>query len=1165
MKITFPPGGGEGGGVTEDEVNAIVGAAVSALDIFSTIAVKGQDDVVADNNDDTLTLVAGDGIKITTDKTADSITIEATGTGGSSDGFSIVAVKDQDSVVAEIPEDTLTLVAGVGIIITTDKDADSVTFDSYTDFDDLIITKTEGTHSLQFDTETDDLDVDAMAININGEYGLDLFSNQGPVAVYGDQGATLNSGNGKTEVIGKDGVLFNTGEGDIEFQFNGTTQLRIQDPEGGDEPSVVFEDSGSARLPTGTTAQRTVNATGGEVRYNSEEDTVEAYFDGGWQPWGMGGGGGDAFTTIVVKDNDDVVADSATDTLTLIAGTGIKITTDKDTDSITIESTVTDTDKDEQTAAEVPYDNKTSELTADDVQEAIDELDGRLDTAESDIGSLASYVSGLPTESFVTISVAGEDDVMADSVTDTLTLVASTGIKIETDKDADSITITNTAPNVTQNVFTKVAVADNDTIEADGATDTLTIVAGTGISITTDKDTDTIIITNTVADTDDQTAAEVAFTPAGNIDAKDVQAAIEELDDEKLAKALDARDHTSVTAAGSNQAGATALTTPMNTVDTATANQGVRLPASPALGEEIVVVNKSGVVITVYPGTSGTIDGGSVNAGVSVSNAFVVRYICTSATPNWEQQIGLEFVSGNPAALGTASPGTARTAARSDHVHEMPSAGDIGYDNTTSKLTATKVQTAIDEVEGRLDTAEGAITTLAGYASDHETRIGDLETDVGALQSTVSGLPTTAFTTFAVSGKDSVVADSASDTLTFVAGTGIEIDTDKSSDSITITATGGGGGNDFATVSVNGNESGDNTISATKSGDDLALYAGDGILFQGIAEFNLLRMDLNIAGLADTKAASDDKVLFFDTSNGDQPEYRSHASIVSDLGLPAAATNIEVFTSTNATWTIPTGARKLFIQAWGAGGSGGCGGASGSEGGGGGGGAYNEGWMDLVADPVTGTLNVVVGAGGAAVGTSGSAGNGGGDSSVSCNSGPFAHAKTITAYGGGGGGFSNAGGGGGGGGGRASAGANSATNGGAAGGGPIGGAAVLNAQAGLPSIFGGGSGAGATTSTNLSGGDSVYGGGGGGSGKDGASNTGKGGNSYFGGAGGGGGSSSVAAGPKGTSVYGGDGGDGGFDSNNGGDGSIPGGGGGGTEQGTSGAGARGEVWITAFF
>jgi hypothetical protein len=53
---------------------------------FTTIAVSGQSDVVADSSSDTLTLVAGSGVTLTTNAGADSITIAAS---GSSSGITL--------------------------------------------------------------------------------------------------------------------------------------------------------------------------------------------------------------------------------------------------------------------------------------------------------------------------------------------------------------------------------------------------------------------------------------------------------------------------------------------------------------------------------------------------------------------------------------------------------------------------------------------------------------------------------------------------------------------------------------------------------------------------------------------------------------------------------------------------------------------------------------------------------------------------------------------------------------------------------------------------------------------------------------------------------------------------------------------------------------------
>ena len=112
-----------------------------------------------------------------------------------------------------------------------------------------------------------------------------------------------------------------------------------------------------------------------------------------------------------------------------------------------------------------------------------------------------SYGGAIPTGTntgdqltFANVAVAGQSTVAADSTADTLTLVAGSGIGITTNAGADTITITGSAVS---NSFVNVAVSGQSTVVADSTADTLTFVAGSNITLTTDAGADSITINST--------------------------------------------------------------------------------------------------------------------------------------------------------------------------------------------------------------------------------------------------------------------------------------------------------------------------------------------------------------------------------------------------------------------------------------------------------------------------------------------------------------------------------------------------------------------------------------------------------------------------------------------------------------------------------------------
>lgn len=98
---------------------------------------------------------------------------------------------------------------------------------------------------------------------------------------------------------------------------------------------------------------------------------------------------------------------------------------------------------------------------------------------------------------FKRFSVSGQSNVDAGTIEDTITLVGGSNITITTDAETKTITLVGADPGggeANQNAFSNIAVSGQSTIAADSTTDTLTLVGGDNISIQTDASTDTITI-----------------------------------------------------------------------------------------------------------------------------------------------------------------------------------------------------------------------------------------------------------------------------------------------------------------------------------------------------------------------------------------------------------------------------------------------------------------------------------------------------------------------------------------------------------------------------------------------------------------------------------------------------------------------------------------------
>lgn len=153
----------------------------------------------------------------------------------------------------------------------------------------------------------------------------------------------------------------------------------------------------------------------------------------------------------------------------------------------------------------------------------------------------------------------------------------------------------------------------------------------------------------------------------------------------------------SVTAAGTVQGDATALTKTYNLVQSASANQGVKLPDA-AAGLKVTVYNSTANDIKIYPATSESIDGGSLNAPVVLRPGNVFDAIATGAT-SWEQ-ITADLTDLDVTSVTTSGDLTVGGFEQSGVTAALSSAGSSQGDATQIAETITVVTTVSADTTG---------------------------------------------------------------------------------------------------------------------------------------------------------------------------------------------------------------------------------------------------------------------------------------------------------------------------------------------------------------------------------------------------------------------------------------------------------------------------------
>jgi predicted methyltransferase len=242
-------------------------------------------------------------------------------------------------------------------------------------------------------------------------------------------------------------------------------------------------------------------------------------------------------------------------------------------------------------------------------------------------------------------------------------LTAGTGISVSA--STGSVTVTNTDLGSSQNIFKNFAVSGQSTVVADSNNDTLTLVAGSNVTITTNATTDTITIasidTNTTYDLNNTSVAggsSINLIPSSGVtDSVTIRGTANEVEVIHSTGAIEIGLPNDVTIAGNLTVIGTTTTNNVETVSTSngvifegtvvdanqltllagvlTADRTVTLPD--ASGTVALTSNIGNGTLTVTAGTllSG---GGSFTANQSGNSSVTINHAAVSRTNNTSSQ-----------------------------------------------------------------------------------------------------------------------------------------------------------------------------------------------------------------------------------------------------------------------------------------------------------------------------------------------------------------------------------------------------------------------------------------------------------------------------------------------------------------------------------------------
>ena len=464
--------------------------------------IVGVSNVDATSTADALTLNAGSGISLTPNVANRTVQIDNTFV--DQNLFQSVSA-DSGSRTAQNTTDSLSIIGGTGISTSITNNVLTVEYvgaagGAQNNFETVAIGTPSVNVELVADSPNDILYIGGAGHISVSATGSGAGTTTDQVTIGSSITALFTSVEGDTGTKTATGLTDNLkviGGSEISTAVNGSGEL-------------VIDYTGAGLATADNHAYKTITiTTGGGVQASSNVDTLNIAPGTGMTITGNAATDTISFENTapnvdqniflnVLAGGQTITADTPTDTLAFVAGTGISVLGNATSDEITITNSAPNVDQNIFAGIQFGANIITPSTSSTNLTLA---SGGGIDFSLNNSTKELTFTNTSPNVDqniFANVAVSGQPTITTASTNEVLTFVAGTNVSLTTDNSTKAITINSTASGGNQNLFSEIAVTGGGSnIVADSNTDTLTFTAGTGISINANPTTDTISITNT--------------------------------------------------------------------------------------------------------------------------------------------------------------------------------------------------------------------------------------------------------------------------------------------------------------------------------------------------------------------------------------------------------------------------------------------------------------------------------------------------------------------------------------------------------------------------------------------------------------------------------------------------------------------------------------------